>query len=418
MKRIGNSFKGILGGIVVIIIGVCLLWWNEGNNVKNLKTTAEMDKTVIDVKSDSIDSKNDGKLIATSGKLINEKELTDSKFGVTVKTPILKRLVEVYQWDEESHTDDDGDTTYSYEKKWSSDIIDSSDFHNAGHDNPKSKLYEDEVYTSDDVKVGAFSLSSNQINTLSTKGNFTDFNKETLNTLNLKVSSTYATNSEDLDNPKIGDVRISFIYNNSSEVSVLAVQSGKTFTNFVSSAGKTVNRVMDGTHSGSEMINVIKSENNFLKWILRLVGTLLCVIGFGAILKPISAITSFVPILGSIVGAAVGLVSFVLGLCLSLIVIAIAWIRFRPILGICLLAIVGVLVVFLITRGKKTKNDEGQQAVDANQEQMQQPVVNNIEQQAENVQQTQQTFEQPMVNNAEQSVDNTQPIDPNQNNQQ
>ena len=118
MKRIGNSFKGILGGIVVIIIGVCLLWWNEGNNVKNLKTTAEMDKTVIDVKSDSIDSKNDGKLIATSGKLINEKELTDSKFGVTVKTPILKRLVEVYQWDEESHTDDDGDTTYSYEKKW------------------------------------------------------------------------------------------------------------------------------------------------------------------------------------------------------------------------------------------------------------------------------------------------------------
>lgn len=418
MKRIGNSFKGILGGIVVIIIGVCLLWWNEGNNVKNLKTTAEMDKTVIDVKSDSIDSKNDGKLIATSGKLINEKELTDSKFGVTVKTPILKRLVEVYQWDEESHTDDDGDTTYSYEKKWSSDIIDSSDFHNAGHDNPKSKLYEDEVYTSDDVKVGAFSLSSNQINTLSTKGNFTDFNKETLNTLNLKVSSTYATNSEDLDNPKVGDVRISFIYNNSSEVSVLAVQSGKTFTNFVSSAGKTVNRVMDGTHSGSEMINVIKSENNFLKWILRLVGTLLCVIGFGAILKPISAITSFVPILGSIVGAAVGLVSFVLGLCLSLIVIAIAWIRFRPILGICLLAIVGVLVVFLITRGKKTKNDEGQQAVDANQEQMQQPVVNNIEQQAENVQQTQQTFEQPMVNNAEQSVDNTQPIDPNQNNQQ
>ena len=418
MKRIGNSFKGILGGIVVIIIGVCLLWWNEGNNVKNLKTTAEMDKTVIDVKSDSIDSKNDGKLIATSGKLINEKELTDSKFGVTVKTPILKRLVEVYQWDEESHTDDDGDTTYSYEKKWSSDIIDSSDFHNAGHDNPKSKLYEDEIYTSDDVKVGAFSLSSNQINTLSTKGNFTDFNKETLNTLNLKVSSTYATNSEDLDNPKVGDVRISFIYNNSSDVSVLAVQSGKTFTDFVSSAGKTVNRVMDGTHSGSEMINVIKSENNFLKWILRLVGTLLCVIGFGAILKPISAITSFVPILGSIVGAAVGLVSFVLGLCLSLIVIAIAWIRFRPILGICLLAIVGVLVVFLITRGKKTKNDEGQQAVDANQEQMQQPVVNNIEQQAENVQQTQQTFEQPMVNNAEQSVDNTQPIDPNQNNQQ
>ena len=49
MKRVGNAFKGILGGFVIILIGIVLLWWNEGNNVRNLKTTAEMDKVVIDV---------------------------------------------------------------------------------------------------------------------------------------------------------------------------------------------------------------------------------------------------------------------------------------------------------------------------------------------------------------------------------
>jgi hypothetical protein len=81
-------------------------------------------------------------------------------------------------------------------------------------------------------------------------------------------------------------------------------------------------------------------------------------IGFGAILKPISAVTSYVPILGSLVGAAVGLVAFVLGLAVGLVVIAVAWIRFRPILGICLLAAVVALVVFLIARGKKTKAPE------------------------------------------------------------
>ena len=126
MKRIGNAFKGIFGGFVFIIIGIVLLWWNEGNNVKNLKTTAEMEKTYIDVKSDSIDPNNEGKLIATHGKLLNEQELTDSMFGVTVKTPIMKRVVEIYQWVEESDTDEDGNTTYSYKKEWSSDLVDSS----------------------------------------------------------------------------------------------------------------------------------------------------------------------------------------------------------------------------------------------------------------------------------------------------
>ena len=29
MKRIGNSFKGIAGGFILILIGIVLLWWNE-----------------------------------------------------------------------------------------------------------------------------------------------------------------------------------------------------------------------------------------------------------------------------------------------------------------------------------------------------------------------------------------------------
>ena len=358
MKRIGNSFKGILGGFIFILVGIGLLWWNEGNNVRNLKTTAEMDKIVVDVKSDKVDSKNEGKLIATNGKVINETVLEDTTFNVHVKTPKLKRTVEVYQWDESSSTDEDGNTTYSYSKEWSSRIIDSGNFHDKNKKNPTSKLYEDQTYTSDDVKVGAFSLSSNQISGLSTQATYTEYDQETIANLNLTLSGKYLTNSKDLDNPQIGDTRIIFEYNDSTELSVLAVQQGSTFVDFVSKAGKSVNRVMDGTHSGTEMINIIKKENNFLKWILRIIGVLLLACGFGAILKPISAITSYIPILGSVVGAAVGLVSFILGLALGLIIIAVAWIRFRPLLGISLLILVALLIAFLIIRGKKSKKPE------------------------------------------------------------
>ena len=341
MKKIGDSFKGILGGFVFIIIGIVLLWWNEGNNVRNLKTTAEMDKTYVEVDSEAINPANEGKLIATHGPVI------------TVKTPLLKRVVEVYQWEEKEHTDEDNNTTYTYEKVWSSEIINSSNFNKSGHDNPVQKLYENEEYVSTEVKVGAFLLSSEQVFGLSTEGNYVNYDEEKAKEMNLTVSDMYLTTSKDLTKPEIGDTRISFVFNESIELSVLAVQSGNSFVDFVSKAGKTVNRVMDGVHSGKEMINVIKKENKIIKWVLRAAGIIAMVLGFATILKPISTISGFVPILGSVVGSAVGLVSFILGLALSLVVIAIAWIRFRPVLGIVLLAIVAVLIVLLVLRGKK-----------------------------------------------------------------
>ena len=62
----------------------------------------------------------------------------------------------------------------------------------------------------------------------------------------------------------------------------------------------------------------------------------------------------------SIVGAGVGLVSWILGLAWSLIIIAIAWLVFRPIIGISLLVLAIAGIVFLKRRGKK--NEEKQPA--------------------------------------------------------
>lgn len=356
MKKIKDSFGGILGGLVFILIGVVLLWWNEGNNVRNLKTTAELSKTYIEVSSEKVDASNEGKLVATSGKVKNEQELVDSLFGVNVKTPLLKRIVEVYQWEEESETDSDNNTTYNYKKVWSSDLIDSSNFHNtSGHTNPTYKEYQDEEYTSSLVNVGAFELSQEQIRSLSTNGTYNGFNEEIVAAMNYTISGNYITNTKDMNNPQIGEFRIHYEYNNSTDLSVLAVQRGNSFIDFVSKAGKTVNRVMDGVKSGEEMINIIKTENKILKWVLRLVGVILVISGVSALFKPLSTLANFVPILGGLVDTAIGLVAFLVGGALSLIVIAVAWIRYRPLLGIGLLAVAGVLIFFLIKKAKTKK---------------------------------------------------------------
>ena len=87
MKKIGESFKGILGGLVFVIIGVVLLWWNEGNNVRNLKTTKELEDNYVEVASGVVDKNNEGKLVVTSGIINNEEELEDQLFGIKIKIP-------------------------------------------------------------------------------------------------------------------------------------------------------------------------------------------------------------------------------------------------------------------------------------------------------------------------------------------
>ncbi len=64
-----SKIGGIPAALLAIIIGIGLLWFNEGNNVKNIKAIAEARKNVIQVSSQTIDSANEGALIATFGKL-------------------------------------------------------------------------------------------------------------------------------------------------------------------------------------------------------------------------------------------------------------------------------------------------------------------------------------------------------------
>ena len=67
---------------------------------------------------------------------------------------------------------------------------------------------------------------------------------------------------------------------------------------------------------------------------------------------PLSVLASVVPILGRIVGAGAGLVSSLLGGAWSLLVLSLAWLRFRPMIGGIMLAIALVLVSLLMLRSK------------------------------------------------------------------
>ena len=64
------------------------------------------------------------------------------------------------------------------------------------------------------------------------------------------------------------------------------------------------------------------------------------------------------PFMADIVGLGVGLICKVLGLAWSLLIIAMAWLFYRPVIAGVLLAAIVALIVFLVKKGKDNKKAE------------------------------------------------------------
>ena len=357
MQKVKNVFSGVISGIIFIIIGTALLWFGEKNNVANIKTVKEIEDKVISVASDSVDSNNEGKLICTNGDLVvNDDMVSDSTFNVGIKTSRLVRVVEMYQWEEDEETDSDNNTTYTYKKVWSDDLIDSSEFRRSGHDNPTMMPYEGEEFLASSVNVGKFSLSDKQKSNLGLSSTLQIPDTAVIPT-NYKKLNSYITNSLEEANPQIGDVRISFKYNNWNAVTILAVQTGDSFSDFISKAGKNVNRVENGKLTSAEIINQMKKENKIIKWIIRVVGILLNIFGFVGIVSLITNILNKIPFFGNIVSSAINFILSIVGFIYSLIIIIIAWFRYRPLLCLILLLVIAALIALIFYIKKKSQDN-------------------------------------------------------------
>lgn len=353
--KIANSIAGIPIGIILIIIGACVLWSNEQNNVKNIKDVKELRDQVIQVTSDKVDPSNEGKLIATNGKLdFGESKLTDSLFGVSRVTPKLVRKVEMYQWIEEKKTDDDNNTTYTYKTEWSSDVIDSSNFYDTKKTNPTYMKYEGTtIVTPNDIKVGEYN-----INTF--KDSLTADTK--LNNLEgailpegYKSEGGFITNAENLSEPKVGDLRISFYFADYTDVSVLGKQYSSSITSYSTKTKHDIKMMQKGIKSGEELITAKEKGDKFKKWTMRILGVILIIAGVGMLIGPLTTLIGFIPFLGNVINAGIGVVSFIIGLAISLVIIAIAWFVARPVLSICLIVVIVGLIVLLKMYAAKNK---------------------------------------------------------------
>jgi len=152
--------------------------------------------------------------------------------------------------------------------------------------------------------------------------------------------------------PEVGDVRVTFEKVMPAKVTVMAVVDGDTFKPFKAKNGKRFQTLVMGQKSGDEIIDAEKEANNMILWFLRILGVVMVIGGLKGIFGFIETILKVVPFIAGIFGWGVGLVCTVLGIVWSLIVIAIAWLFYRPLLGISLLVLAGFLIWVFAFKGK------------------------------------------------------------------
>ena len=321
---------------------------------------------VISVGIDKVDPANDGKLVHISGQAETTETLSDPDFGVSATAIRLERDVEMYQWEQTSKTEtkkklgggEEKVTTYSYNKVWSSHLIDSSGFKVPdGHANPKSMPYESRTFQADKVTVGAFTLSSGLVSSISKSSNIA------LSALPDNMTGVVKTRAKLYDggifmgwntsNPQLGDMRIRFSEVKPQPVSIVAQQTGDSFQPYQTSVGKTIQLLESGTLPADQMFKAAQSRNTMLTWALRLGGFLLMLFGFSTILRPIAVLGSVVPAIGSLLGAGTFLISLLLSVVLSFVTMAIAWIVYRPVLGIILLVVAAAAIVGIFVAARK-----------------------------------------------------------------
>ena len=161
-------------------------------------------------------------------------------------------------------------------------------------------------------------------------------------------------------NPQVGDVRISWtMIPAEMPVSIVAVQTGTTFAPYVAkdsaAGGYTVDLLETGTKTKEEMFQNAEDANTMMTWILRIVGWIMMYMGLKMVLRPLEVLGDVLPILGDIIGIGTGIVAFLIATPVALITIGIAWLFYRPLLGIVLLAAAGGLVFMLIKKKKAAK---------------------------------------------------------------
>lgn len=346
--RIKSAFAGILVGLALIPLSGLLLFWNEGRAVQTARSLAEGAGLVVPAPADRLDPALEGRLVHLSAPMRAAAPPADTEFAVTAPGALrLVRQAKMYQWREETRSEtrdrlgggQETVTTYSYSLGWSATPIDSSRFRQPeGRANPPMR-YRGQEMLAREARLGPFALTDEQLSGFGTPQPLRLDPATARLPPGGQVVDGRIFLGADPAQPRLGDMRISFVVVPEGMGSVIARQSGQGLAPYQTRAGDALFLLHPGAATADEMIAAAEAANRILTWVLRAVGAVLMFVAFSLVLRPLVVLAAVVPPLGALMGAGTGLVAGVLTLLLAPGVIAVAWFWYRPLTAVIVLGL-------------------------------------------------------------------------------
>ena len=264
----------------------------------------------------------------------------------------------MYQWVEDSSSEtkktlgggEETVTTYSYKKEWRPSAVDSSEFKQSDqHQNPDMPI-EGDRFTVATATLGAFTVDGKAVANLGTETPV-KISPDVIAQVTAAIGADKPVNangttiyvSQNRQSPAIGDLRISFSREDISEASFVGAQKGTNVTSYKATNGRDLFLTAAGKVDAPQMFDAAQSENTIITWLIRFGGLVGMFIGFAVMLSILGIIADVIPFVGSIVGFGTSVIAIILTLILGPLVIAIAWIAYRPVLAIAIIA-AGILI--------------------------------------------------------------------------
>jgi hypothetical protein len=359
-KSLSKKFCSWFCRIIIILIALPIsflafvlafypLWCNEKPAIHRAKTLEEGEGLVTSIASIYVDSFNEGRLVHLTGQVLTDDVLTDETFNLYFYHTIaikLRRTVEMYQWKESSYRDDEGDIHYTHKKVWSEHRIDSSRFlYKWLYKNPSMPVQGQSWIA--EMKLGEFTLSSSFVAKMDHYQRLTITEQmfvEMPNTLygrKLHLNNGNYYLGDNPDDPQIGDLRVKFEVVYPEAISVVAKQTDSHLSSYQTRVGGDIELFEYGTVDAETMFLHARIDNFANQLPHRILGFFIMFVAIYMAFFVLGRLEAFMPFLsGMVEWSRRGWISLaIVAATLSVFIIAVAWVKYTPILAIIVMVI-------------------------------------------------------------------------------
>ncbi len=341
MKTREKFLSASLIGIIICILSIVTLIYNETSYVNTLKIINNISKDTIKLSPYSQQIKKDQN-VYMAGVVYSSQTLSDNIINIP-KAIALFRTCEMYQWQEIKDND-----KYIYNKVWNRKVINSSKFKEKYRYNPSIMEYPPKVIYANNIFLGNFNISEEIIDKINSINKITQLPYND----NFKIYNGFYFTGNNYDTPEIGDQKIFYSYIPSGiKLSIIAKLSNNKLVNMDAKYGNFV-IVREGLVDFKTMIEDYKSINYKNNWLNRGIGIILMFIGINFIMQSAATFQYKLPFWGKLNQQATFLYTILITLSLSTIAISICWVSLHPEFT-TLLLILSVLLLISLKKKKK-----------------------------------------------------------------